>query len=582
MKELHPIVVILDVAQVLSDELLPLLPEGHREPTLLRLSEEILRRPAAPGEMKGPYDWEALGRGVESLAGEALRLHQEVGGALHVAGRAPLPLFVQLGYSLNKFVGEVWVLNPYRGGPWVQYPAWAAPQAGTARFFDTVTGLQTRSQASGIVSVYVSTLGSPAPEDAFFEAIERTRHPHGGVVEIRTGAAGDVTAENVSRIADELHQELPRVKDTYPRSEGMALFVAGPVPLAFLVGRSLNFHAQRDLWVMSYDRGGPGVDPGYEVAVTLPFRAKASTISDTAEDRLARREALDAMIEGIEELRTTLKREDLPPGDAAVPPQRYMQFLRDLRFRREPEGDAFGLSVAHREMSVGRGLLEAVRGLERGALRRFAQLLVLHELHHDGHDLRTSSYAEIGRAGVVLEEIDFWADAFSLSTLIAWDLRQGGPRAQARLSEIAAGWIDTAISGIEAFDRFDHGARIDRLFERRLRRYLIWHLQHERAATVRARDDVRDLFRDRLFVELAPLDGSLDPRGDKLVTSALPGRTEICAVLRGHLVRQRPRPGFEPSLLVDAARGFERDAIRKVMRVLVEEHRSVLVPWTAA
>src|SRR5690606_18851193 len=154
--------------------------------------------------------------------------------------------------------------------------------------------------------------------------------------------------------------------------------------------------------------------------------------SDTAEDRLARREALDAMIEGIEELRTTLKREDLPPGDAAVPPQRYMQFLRDLRFRREPEGDAFGLSVAHREMSVGRGLLEAVRGLERGALRRFAQLLVLHELHHDGHDLRTSSYAEIGRAGVVLEEIDFWADAFSLSTLIAWDLRRGGPRAQAR------------------------------------------------------------------------------------------------------------------------------------------------------
>jgi SMODS-associated and fused to various effectors sensor domain len=585
MKDLHPILVILDVAQVMDDELLRLLPEAHRDRTILRLSEEIFRRPAPPGEMKGPYDWETLGRGVESLAGKARQKSQDAGGAnavLHIAGRAPLPLFVQLGYALNKFTGEIWVLNPYRGGSWVKYPAWAEPQTDTAPFFDGVTGLDTMNKASGVVSVYVSTIGSPAPDDAFFEALERTGHPQAGIVEIRTGAAGDVTPENVAKIAGELARELPRIKDTYPRSEGMALFVAGPVPLAFLVGRSLNFHAHRALWVMNYDRGGPGVEPGYEVAITLPFRAKASIVSDTAEDKLARREALDAMIEGIEELRDTLKKEDFPPGDAVVPPQRYLQFLKDLRFHREPRGDVFVLSVAHREMSVGRGLLEAVRGVERRTLRRFAQLLVLHELYHDGQELRTSNHAEIGRAGVVLEEIDFWADAFSLSTSIAWDLRQGGPRAQARPSEIAAGWVDTAITGIEAFDRFDQGARMDRLYERRLRRYLIWHLQHQRAATVRGRDDVRDLFRDRLLVELAPLDGSLDPRGDKLVTQALPGRTEIFAVLRGHLVRRGPRPDFEPSRVVDAVRGFDRDTIRKIMDVLVEEHRSVLVPWTAA
>jgi hypothetical protein len=332
---------------------------------------------------------------------------------------------------------------------------------------------------------------------------------------------------------------------------------------------------------MNYDRDHPG-GPAYEVAVELPFRAKAPVISDAAEDRLARREALDAMIEGVEELRQTLKKEDFPPGGVASVSRRYLAFLNDLRFRRDPEGDAFVLRIAQREMSLGRGLLQALRGTDGAVLRRFAQLLLLHELYHDGQDLRTSNYAEIGRAGVVLEEVDFWADAFALETLIAWDLRQGGPRAQSRASEIAANWIDTAIFVIEAFDRFEQGTRIDRLAERRLRRYLIWHLQYQRAATVRGRDDIHQMFGDRLFVELAPLDGSLDARGDKLVKQALLGRTEIFAVLRGHLVRRGPRPDFEPGNLVKAVREFGRDQIRKTMQVLVEDHRSVLTPWTDA
>jgi len=539
--------------------------------------------------MKGPYDWEVLGRAIESLASlaEAARSQiEEAGGTavLYVAGRAPLPLFVQLGYALNKFSGEAWVLNPHRGGPWVAYRLEATPRNGKESFFDEVNGLGSKElgskiQASGVVSVYVSTIGAPAPEQAFFEAVAKVGHSVAGIVEIRTSAAGDVLPETVGRLVDELARELPRIKDTYPRSEGLALFVAGPVPLAFAVGRALNFHAQRDIWVMNYDRGGADAEPGYEVAVSLPFRAKAPALSDAEEDRRARGDVLDAMIEGVEELRQTLKKEDFPSGSVASLPRRYLAFLKDLRFRRTPEGDAFALRFAQREISIGRGLLEAVRGADHVTRCRFAQLIVLHELYHDDQDLRTSNYAEIGRAGVVLEEVDFWADAFALDTLIAWDLRQGGPRAQARASEVAISWLDTAVFGIEAFDRFEHGARIDRLYERRLRRYLIWHLQHQRATTVRGRDDVRDLFRDRLFVELAPLDGTLDARGDKLVNRALPARTEIFAVLRGHLVRRGSRPGFEPSALVDAVRMFDREKIRTAMQVLVDEHRSVLVPW---
>jgi hypothetical protein len=38
---------------------------------------------------------------------------------------------------------------------------------------------------------------------------------------------------------------------------------------------------------------------------------------------------------------------------------------------------------------------------------------------------------------------------------------------------------------MQAFDRAEHGSRIGRLAERRLRRYLIWHLQLARARTIR-------------------------------------------------------------------------------------------------
>ena len=579
------VVLILDVAQVPDGEVLPRLPAPFRARWARRLSEDAQIRPAPPGAMAGPYDWDRLAGGVAAMAKDARELAKEAGSrlAFYALGRAPLPLFVQLGYTLNKFSGEVRVLNPYRGGEWLDYPT-APQQGGGGTPFFEIHGLREAGQrpndANGVVAVYVSTIGAPTPTDAFQEALRRTRHNLAGVVEIVTRSAADVTPQNAGQVAAELASALPRVNDSYPRAEGTALFVAGPVQLAFMVGRALNFHAQRDISVMNFDRGGPDKSPGYEVAVTLPLRVKARIPSAAPEDQLARRQALDVMIEAVSELKGALKKEDFPPAQTAATTRRHLTLLKDLEIEREAEGDAFGLSIVHRRMTVGRMLLDAIRGEPPDTIRRFAQLLVLHELYHDDQDVRTSNYAEIGRAGVVLEEIDFWADAFALDTLTAWDVRMGGPRAQADVRGRACAWIDAAISGIEAFDRLEQGTRIEKLYERRLRRYLIWHLQHERAATVRSRDDLRELFGDRLFAELAPLEGALDPRGDKVVDGALSGRTEAFAVVRGRLLRRGPRPGFEPSGLVEAVRQFDRAEIRRTLRVLVEEGRSVLAAWT--
>lgn len=594
MIKLMQILVVLDVAKVEEHEVLPLLPDKRYDRKILRLSEEMGRSPAPAGEMKGPYDWIGLTRTVHSIA-ERLRQERERHEGpveLYVAGRAPLPLFVQLGHEMTKFGGEtkVALLNPYRGGPWVAYPLGMERAGGANVFFDEPNALGRKNIASGWVAVYVSTLGAPAPEQAFFDVLQSHGLACADILEIRTKAAGDVNVENASAIANELVREWPRIKDTYPNAAGLALFVAGPIPVAFAVGRAINFHASKDIWVMNYDRGGDNIAPGYEVAVSLPYREpRAPARKDTPEDELARRKTLDTMIEGIEELRKTLRKGDFPAWDLADQSNKYIKFLKDLRIPREPEEMGFGLSLVHRELKLGQGLLDAARTATRTAndaevLKRFAGLLLLHEMYHDDQDLRTTNFAEIGRAGMVLEEVDFWADAFALETLIRWDIRQGGPRAKEKSAELACKWIDTAIFGIEAFDHFEPGAQIEQLYERRLRRYLIWHLQFERARTIRTSEDIGALFGERIFVELAPLEGTLDHRQDKLVKCGILGRTEIFVVCKGRLVRRAPHQPtrFEPSELVNAVRAFDRVKIRKMLEVVVNEHSSVLVPWRAS
>jgi len=46
-------------------------------------------------------------------------------------------------------------------------------------------------------------------------------------------------------------------------------------------------------------------------------------------------------------------------------------------------------------------------------------------------------------------------------------------------------------------------------------------------------------------------------------------------------VRQGPRPGFEPGLLVEAVRTFNNAAILKMAHNVVAESRAILIPWKA-
>ena len=82
----------------------------------------------------------------------------------------------------------------------------------------------------------------------------------------------------------------------------------------------------------------------------------------------------------------------------------------------------------------------------------------------------------------MLEAVDFAADVFALRVATSIALRRLRPSSSpAALRDEAVAWFDAVLYGIQAFDRWQHGTPITDLADRRLRRYLTWHLQRVRA-----------------------------------------------------------------------------------------------------
>lgn len=114
---------------------------------------------------------------------------------------------------------------------------------------------------------------------------------------------------------------------------------------------------------------------------------------------------------------------------------------------------------------------------------------------------------------------------------------------------------------------------------RRLRRYLIWHLQLARAKTILTVGDVLRLVEDRVIAELAPLEGRLDDeRGDKLVLQTRP-LTELVVVVRTRLARIQRSMSFDPARLVEAVRSFDRKTVHEMMCTVRDLHADLLLPW---
>lgn len=560
------VVALLDIEDAITDDDVSLaLPAERHDRRVIRATECGAARVERTAGVRGHVDWDATAQATSRLAEQVreLRATADRPTVLFIGGLAPLPVFFHLGYELSRWSSDVVLINR-RNDRWERFELSCAATDGE---FFAPHGLEGEpSEVTGRVAVVVST-GHVATAESMRQAVTASGGALAGIIELAANKPALLTPENCGGAIAGLTNAFTGVRSRYPHADGLAVFLAVPAPLAFLAGRAVNSTITRDVWVANFDNGS------YNVALWLPWHAAGSPpISEDAAAIEARGATSDAAAAAIKQLQASLDESDLV--GSVVPPERLLTRLREVEVDASPVGDEFSLSVAQRRLRFGRGLLEALRTLPQPQQEAVARLLFLHEVFHFDQNLLSTNYHNIGRAGVALEEVDYWADSFALTTEVRRHLR--GERQDP--APAAARVLEAHIAGLAVFDRQQHGPAILNLSERRLRRYLTWHLQLARVATARTPENVLTALTGRVVAELANVEFALDARGERILRRPLPN-VELVVVVDRQLRRIPKTASLDPAVLVDAVRRFDQAALRQAMHYVAEQHATLMLPW---
>lgn len=570
---------------------------GFKTTTIFKLSE-VMRQAGCPRLVNGQeaqVSFPLLGWAVQRLMDQVSAWRATVSGSVSwfIAGNAPLAVFAHVGREMTDWESETTLLNKRWTGGWDRLELGAPPRSGLAPYFDQQEGLApgTKIDGEGHVALFVSALGGKRPESVADFLKQRGLSRAGFVDLLHTtpdpaspNRTTPLDADNVAQCADELRAAFSQMDSVYTAAKDVALYIKGPTTLAFLIGRALNPRKFRSVVLTQYDQPQNNYAPAWTLPVT---GAREPVVGRAAEDVLARERVLRALIRGVDELRKRLEPADLwipvsfglDATQAESLQRRLCDALKGLRIADAPGEEAFTYSPSRGRLSFGVPLLEALRGLDEPTLQRLGPLFVLHELVHGPQELKSASYQGIGRAGVVLEELDLQADSFALGTVLHHGLRRGGIDAADQCDQTLVTLIDAMLGAMAAFDRMEQGEHLFLLQERRLRRYLIWSMQRARAARVREPGHADRLLSGRLFIELAPLQGHVNHRGDKEVASATEA-TELVFCLLGQLSRIPRLPaGFKAEDLIQSVRQLKLDALHQVMDAVVDINDSLLADW---
>lgn len=565
-------VVRVEVNALIGDGFLAALPTDCYQREFLSTTEHY---PGHINKAEATHaDWWGFAEAIDAIAARALTPRPDGRPLdLHLALHAPLPLLVQLGARLTQW-GPAATLHSVHGGQW--YAIRTDTGVDAAGFFARVSPLDRVHHTHGWVALAIDCIGGGVDEGHISDALGGDL---GDIVHV-AGPAGDLTAANAARFVGHIQEVLKQYPSCYPAAAGLAIFFRGPAPAAVLLGRQLNTATHKAVRLYDFDQKRP---LHYQLAVTLPRGSRPAPAIDWSHAaRLRRQKAHAAIAAGLSSLQRHLTADQLP--DTVPHPGKVIARLARLTLDAAPEPHDPDLGFIFEASTTGRvrfdaGLLDALSSDPQIDLGLAGQMFVLHELHHIDQRLYSSTYQGIGRAGLVLEEVDYHADAFAIGVVIDHEVSQQGPRGKARQGDIARRCIETHIRILEAFDRAEQGPRINRLPERRLRRYLIWHLQRCRVRALDGADwQASAVLSPRLAVELAPLAGHLDRRFDKIVDDPTED-TELFVTLLGHLIRVQSAPGRDVRRLVDAVRTFDGAPIEAVMQAVVDLNRALLLEW---
>ncbi len=556
-----------------DDVLLAHLAAGQDDYRIYRLSDDLGADAIADIRSTRRFDFERLSWAVASTEQRARSDTGHLGAqrSWTIHGHCPLPLFSQIGFHLSAWAKPITLINRRKESQWdvIRLESEATPHG---IFFDVTSGLEHTSDASGPVAVFISTMGNRAPREELRSFVGDDGGSLAGIVELTTSAPAVLTAENAPLATMEVAAAFSRIAALYPYSltRGLYAFVAGPATLACIAGRAVNPNIMRQAHFAHFESGR------YVRGITVPLAGRPRRTADFSADAIASRSrVLLVARSAVDQLRDTLTLGHLTTGMQFAPENAAtQQLLKELEHSAEPTVEAFELKLETRQLGFGIDLLDALRDVSEAGIQDVTRHLLVHELYHSSQALWHANYRQIGRAGSVLEEIDYWADVYAIQVLAHWRADTTG----IELHEAITSEIGNVISGISIFDRAEHGTRIDVLFERRLRRYLIWCLQLARSQTLRVAKNVPPFFSARLIAELAPLVGHLDPRHDKIVHRATRD-TELFIYCDGKLVRVPGDANVSPHAFVELVRAFDTTGVVAAMTRIVGAHTDDLAPW---
>lgn len=591
MTEELQVLLLLDLATanpLSENEVLAHLPDRRLDRRVLRLSSFGVR-----GDERGaPLDDAAAGLGLRRMI-SAARKEAPAGAPVHyyVAGRAALSQFVHLGTLLQRHA-RVTLIAQRPDKTWDVFSP--SQQSGSFEpFFPCCKGLdaQLDSPADGYVALHLGTMAG-ADRDGIKGAMREVGLPLAGIAELSWAGGPPLVLDEKSapRAQAQIMDALNVLHAAYPRKSGLALFIAGPTGLALQAGLAINFTYFGQVAVFDRRPQAPPAPPAYVRALLLPDHS-APRYVPRDEDQPARLLLLREAQEALQLLKERLSIAVLPPFLPWLDQQqgqRLLDTLGKLSVAKEPRGEGFDLRPDHGALTFGASLLDGVGRLAAREQASFVQMFILHELVHDfAQGLLSANSYGIGRAGVALEDVDFWADAFAFYTMLAMDLAEGGKQAARALPERAVALLDTALRGMQVFDRMSQPERMERLSERRLRRYLTWHLMRARAKTLPKGDDaapgekaLQRLFGERLIVELAPFRGVLDEETQQRLVVEANQDTNLFIVLAGRLHRLVGLPGLRMGDLVERVRDYDpAGALDLIMTNVRDSARELLTPW---
>lgn len=251
-----------------------------------------------------------------------------------------------------------------------------------------------------------------------------------------------LSADNSAPIAAGLFAITRRIHATFPNRSGVALFIYGPMSLAVAAGQAFD---PTSFSVVHVPRFASGAFIEAVVANDVP---SAPLIHfDTNEH--ARAALLSSIREEIallqKQLPTDEGRKALPPFLTDAQKDTLLKQIAEVKVAdTEDKSDEFEYDSIRSTLIISRGLLEAlVRNVEDKSMQaKIGSLVFVHEAYHVLQGVRSDNHRGIGRAGVVLEEIDFWADVVAVGTLAALEVARRRRKSRKRCaSRQIVGWL---------------------------------------------------------------------------------------------------------------------------------------------